>query len=437
MISRKDTETLFRKDWPQFKMPPVRIVVIGLGGFAEAHLNAVIWLEQQNLTQLAGVVAIEYDRRRFPDKVQNLMARNIPLYSSIEDFFQRGKNTAEVLTVPIGIHQHVPVAIQALTAGLHVYCEKPVAATIQEVDQLIAAQKRSGKLVAIGYQYMYSNSIQQLKTRISDGRLGAVKSAALICAWPRSDAYYARNDWAGRMKKDGHWVLDSPMNNAMAHYLQNLLYLASVHRDQAAVPIAVTAELYRSRQLESCDTALLRINCDNDSLLHFYVTHCSKRAFGPQMKLSCENGVVQWQNDNGEATIRYHDGNEEKFANTGEFWLFEGFRNFVQAIRGEARLLCPPEICRSHTLAINAAHESCPVITPFPADWIRTETAPETIPSPLPEGSFKRVAGLDDLLWRAYETGKLFSEMNVAWAIGGKPFRLANYRHFPSHWQSA
>jgi len=412
-------------------MTPIRFVVIGLGGFAEVHLNAVKWLEKQRLAKLAGVVAIASDRQRFPEKIQELVACNIPLYASIEDFFQHGTHTTEVLTVPIGIHQHVPVSIKALAAGLHVYCEKPVAATIQEVDQLIAAQKRSGKLVAIGYQYMYSHSIQQLKARIGNGRLGAVKSAALVCAWPRSDTYYARNDWAGRMKKDGLWILDSPMNNAMAHYLQNLLYLASTEHDEAATPVEVTAELYRSRQLESCDTALLHIKCDNESLLHFYVTHCTATTFGPQMKINCENGIAQWEKYNGETTIHYNNGSGEKFANTEEFWTFEGFRNFVQAIRGETRLLCPPEVCRSHALVINAAHESCPQIVPFPAKLIHTETAPETIPYPAPAGVFKRVAGLDDFLLQAYENEQLFSEMKVAWAICGKTFQLPNYRHFP------
>lgn len=412
-------------------MTPLRFVVIGLGGFAEVHLNAVNWLEQQGLAQLAGVVAIEYDRRRFPEKIQALQNRNVPLYASIADFFQSGTQTTDILTVPIGIHQHVPVSTQALAAGLHVYCEKPVAATIQEVDQLIAAQKRFDKVVAIGYQYMYSHSIQQLKARICDGRLGAVKRAALICAWPRSDTYYARNDWAGRMKKEGYWVLDSPMNNAMAHYLQNLLYLASPKLDEAVTPSDVTAELYRSRELESCDTALVRINCDTGSRLHFYVTHCSATTFGPQMKLFCEHGTAQWKKFNGETMIRYNDGQEEQFANSEASWTFEGFRNFVQAIRGETRLLCPPEVCRSHTLVINAAHESCPHISSFPAELIHTESAPETIPSPLPEGIFKRVQDIDILLQQAYENEKLFSEMGVAWAQKGKVFSTREYAYFP------
>jgi predicted dehydrogenase len=391
----------------------------------------VSWLEQQGLGKLAAVIAIEHDRQRFPEKVHTLIERQIPLYISIEDFLQRGKGTADVLTVPIGIHQHAPVSLAALAAGLHVYCEKPAAATIQEVDQLIAAQKRFGKLVAVGYQYMYSHSIQQLKARICDGRLGAVQSAALIFAWPRSEAYYQRNDWAGCMQKDNRWVLDSPANNAMAHYLQNLLYLASTARDEAAAPVELTAELYRSRAMASPDTALIRIRCDNGSWLHLYVTHCSETIFGPEMKMRCEHGTVQWEKFNGETAIHYDNAEKEKFANTEEFWTFEGFRNFVQAIRGEARLLCPPEACRSHTLAVNAAHESCPCIARFPAELIRAEIAPETTPSPSPTGMFKRVNGLDASLRQAYENEKLFSEMGVAWAVRGKPFRLQDYKHFP------
>lgn len=125
-------------------MSPLRFAVIGLSGFDEVHLNAVAWLEKQGLAELTGVVAIEYDRRRFPEKIKNLAARNIPLYSSSEDFFQHGENTAEVLTVPIGIHQHVPVSLAALEAVLHVYCEKPAAATIQ--DSAISCKRFAVKL---------------------------------------------------------------------------------------------------------------------------------------------------------------------------------------------------------------------------------------------------------------------------------------------------
>ena len=102
------------------------------------------------------------------------------LYGSVEDFFARGVNTTDALTVPIGIHQHVPVAIRAIEAGLHVYCEKPVAATVQEVDRLIEAEARSDRKVAVGFQHLYSVSMQRLKELLTAGRLGKVRDISLM-----------------------------------------------------------------------------------------------------------------------------------------------------------------------------------------------------------------------------------------------------------------
>lgn len=409
----------------------LRFTVIGLGGMAKAHLDAVAWLEKQGLAKLSGVVAITMDRHRFPDLVQSLTTRHIPLYASIEEFLQNAAGTADVLTVPIGIHQHVPVSIAALRAGLHVYCEKPVAATIQEVDQLIAAQKASGRLAGINFQNICSASIQNLKARICDGRLGELKSAALICSWPRSRNYYARNDWAGRLRKNGDWILDSPVNNAMGHFLLNMLYLASSSRADSALPLEITAELYRAANIESCDTAALRVRCEKDVLVHSYMTLAGAPAYGPVMELACENGKATWQNFNGETSIRYRDGGEEKFDNGPPEWTYEGFRNFVRAIRGEERLLCPPEACRSHTLCVNGAHESCPVIQNFPSSEITTVTDKEMPPSEA-MAVFDRVPNLNALLQRAFEQRKLPAEIGIPWAVTGEPFNLRNYDQFPA-----
>jgi predicted dehydrogenase len=409
----------------------LRFVVIGLGGMAKVHLDAVDWLEKQGLAKLRGVVAIEFDRQRFPELVRSLVARRIPLYASIEEFLQRAADSADVLTVPIGIHQHVPVSIAALRAGLNVYCEKPVAATIQEVDHLIAAQKSSGKLVGINFQNIHSASIQNLKTRICDGRLGELKSAALICSWPRSRSYYARNDWAGRLRKNGDWILDSPVNNAMGHYLHIMLYLASNSITESASPIEITAELYRAANIESYDTAALRVRCENDKLVHGYFTLAGAPVYGPVMELTCENGQVAWQNFNGETSICYSDGGTEEFDNGPPEWLYQGFRNFVHALRREESLICPPEICRSHTLCVNGAHESCPAIQNFPFSEITVVTDKEMPPSDA-MAEFDRVPSLNALLQQAFTQRKLPSEIGIPWAVAGKPFNLRSYDHFPA-----
>jgi predicted dehydrogenase len=164
-----------------------------------------------------------------------------------------------------------------MRAGLHVYCEKPVAATVQEVDKLIEAKKETGRSVAVGFQHIYSNSIQKLKSRICGGELGKVRFLTLVCGWPRSETYYRRNEWAGKLRVGEEWILDSPANNAHAHYLMNALYLCSSAAGKAENPTEIRAELYRANRIEGPDTVLLRFATTGGSSAFVIFTHANGR----------------------------------------------------------------------------------------------------------------------------------------------------------------
>ncbi len=395
---------------------PLRFVVIGLGGYAVAHLEAVAWLARQGLAKLTGVVALASDRKKFPRRVRALQAQGIALFDHLEDFFARGVTSAEVLTVPVGIHQHAPVSLAAMNAGLHVYCEKPLAATVREVEALIATRDATQRKIAVGFQHIYSRSVQQLKARICAGRLGRVQSISLLCGWPRSVQYYRRNEWAGKLRVGEHWVLDSPANNAHAHYLLNLLYLASAKEHAAAIPHELRAELYRANPIESCDTVQMQFNTTEGIACHVLLTHANGRELGPIMQLVCEKGKAVWQGENGKTVIEYEEGGVEHCDNEGHaHWRYAGFRDLVYAIRNDLAPLCSPEIARAHTLTIEALHANCPNIVTIPERFIDKVEDWESFP-PKTKGNFYRVRGFDQALQHAFEHGIFLSALNVPWA---------------------
>src|SRR5688500_7814725 len=123
---------------------------------------------------------------------------------------------------------------------------------------MIAARDRTGLPVAIGFQDMYQPSVAVLKQRLVAGEFGRVLGARVIGCWPRSERYFGRNDWAGRLRRDGRWVLDSPVSNALAHFLHLALFLLGPTREQSAKPTAVAAELYRANRIENYDTCTMR-----------------------------------------------------------------------------------------------------------------------------------------------------------------------------------
>ena len=413
----------------------LRFVVTGIGGYAVAHMEAIDWLADQGLARLSGVVALDEDRQRYPDLVNSLESKGVALFGSVEELLGSDFGEVDVLTLPIGIHLHVPMSIAAMRAGLHVYCEKPAAATVQEVDKLIAVERETNKKIAIGFQHIYSHSMQQLKARICEGRLGQIKSISLMCGWPRSQQYYARNDWAGRLRKNSDWILDSPANNAHAHYLFNMLYLSSTDPNGAAFPIEVRSELYRANRIESADTIQMQFKTEDGTAGHIILTHCNEHENGPFMRLECENGNVEWHTDNGKTSIKYRDDSTEELDNlVHDKWRFEGFRDFVQAIQNNTDPICTPELARSHTLTINAMHESCPEITQIPEKHFAEVEDWEMFP-PDTKGDFRIVEKMDEYMRRAYAQSKFLSELEIPWAKRptSQTFKTTDYCHFPEN----
>ncbi len=410
-----------------------RFVVVGLGGYGLVHIDAIRWLAARGLATLAGVVALELDREARPEMTASLVRDGVRLFDSVDQFLASGFS-ADILTIPVGIHMHAPLSVAAMRAGFNVYCEKPAAATVQEVDGMIAAQRNTGRTVAVGFQHIYSHSIKELKARILDGRLGAVRGASLICGWPRSKQYYTRNEWAGKLRVGPNWILDSPANNAHAHYLMNVLYLCGSGPGIASLPRKVRAELYRANPIDCPDTVQLKIELEDGARVHCFLTHANAAPAGPSVRLECERGKVYWETDNGKTIIRYKDGKTEDFDNlTHAKWRFDGFTDLVLSLREGREPLCTPALARAQTLAINLMHESCPTVSQIPDEHMQVVEDWEMFP-PNTRGMFHRVRNLDEYMRIAIEEDAFASNLGVVWATGQQSrwFSAGDYRSYPA-----
>jgi len=398
-------------------MEPVKFGIVGIGGFGRMHVRAIDAREEEVRARLDAAVVI--DPENHPEKLAEFATRNVRIYDRIEDLIAAGG--VDYITLPIGIHHHVPLSIQSLEAGFHVVCEKPIAATVQDANRLIDARNRTGKTVLIGYQSIYAPSTQTIKTRLLEGRLGKLNAVRIKGGWPRGSTYYNRNGWAGRLQlDDGTYVLDSPINNAMAHDVNNAMYLCGTSQHASAVPETVQAELYRARDIQTFDTASMRIIANGVEVI-IGLSHSTRENFNPIMMLDCEKGEVEWTR--GSASIRYADGTQENFDESNLRDHNGPFHNAIDVLRNNAEAQCPPEVARAQTLCINGAHESCPDITTISTDHIQTVNNKGDI--------FQVVHEMDDMLDLSFQQKKLFSELGVGWGKPSKPFDMTDYNHYP------
>jgi predicted dehydrogenase len=80
----------------------------------------------------------------------------------------------EVVSITTPNAFHAEMAIAALEAGKHVWCEKPMAVGFAEAERMAAAARASGKVTALGYNYIQNPVIRQIRRVLDEGAIGAV-----------------------------------------------------------------------------------------------------------------------------------------------------------------------------------------------------------------------------------------------------------------------
>lgn len=91
-------------------------------------------------------------------------------YETREELLARPE--VELVLISTPPNTHYPLALQALQAGKHVICEKPLALTVEQADELIAAAKSAGKLLAVNHMLRYSQLMEAARQIIQSRVLG-------------------------------------------------------------------------------------------------------------------------------------------------------------------------------------------------------------------------------------------------------------------------
>lgn len=406
----------------------IRLAVIGIGGYGWQLVEGLHEAAERRACRL--VAAADNRLAALPDRVEELAARDVELFDDAARMYDEMAGKCDAVYIATGIASHAALTIAAFEAGFHVHLEKPPAATVQELDAMCNAQQRTERMCLVGFHQIHNPSTQFLKQCAVEGKLGAVRTIACRASWPRSASYYARNDWAGRLKTpDGAWVLDGPAANALAHQINNMLYVVEPRAGRYAVPTAVRAELYATGQVESHDTAAIEIHCLRDTRAYWIGSHCADEHYGPLMDIEAERARVAWRPE-GTVEISYSDGSMETCdGGTSRDNMIDNFLDAIEA--GDASVLrCTLADTRAFTLALDGAHESSGRIGRIEG------TAVATVAETRKDGNSDQrtvVDGLDDLIVRAARRPCLFSDLGNAppWAMRTETYDLAEYCSFP------
>ena len=401
----------------------IRTCIIGISSFGAVHYRDLMREVERGRMEAVGATVINQDEE--PDKCAALRSAGCHIFDDYRAMLDALGGRCDLCMIPTGIACHAPMTIDALKAGKNVLVEKPAAATIQDVKAMQAAERESGRFVAVGYQNIYDPQAHALKDALLAGSVGGLREIRVWNWWPRSKAYYARNNWAGRRRSDdGAWVLDSPINNAVAHYLNLACFFVGSTFEQTACPAAVTAELYRAHVIESFDTACLQVETVEGPAIRFYASHTGLTMEQVAFTIRGDQGVIDWVLDQS-PVLRREDGTERRWpARDPDRERQQIMDALARRLEDPGGFVCTLEVAAAQTLCVNGAQESSAILA-IPGEHIRHVERDG--------GEWVEVKGLRTAMRDAMDRGVMLSDTDLPWAHPGSRFDLRGYARFPSN----
>ncbi|MFK0203525.1 Gfo/Idh/MocA family oxidoreductase [Streptomyces lavendulae] len=286
---------------PTSPTAPLRVALIGYG-LAGSVFHAPLVSATEGLV-LDTVVTSDPGRQAQVREAHP----DVRVTASAADLWDRtGEDSPGLVVIASPNKTHVPLATAALTAGIPVVVDKPLAATAAEARELAALADRSGTFLSVFQNRRWDNDFLTVRRLLADGELGEVQ---------RFESRFER--WRPQLK--GGW-----RESGAPEEIGGLLYdLGSHVVDQALVLFGPAVRVYAEADLrrpgaETDDDTFIAITHANGVRSHLYVSATTAQ-LGPRFRvLGSRAGYVKYGLDPQEAALR--EGLRPDRAADGALW---------------------------------------------------------------------------------------------------------------------
>jgi predicted dehydrogenase len=312
------------------------VAVFGAGRAGHSHAHAI---EHSAEVRLVAVFDADQDRADAYAEQHGCLA-----FTSPEAILQR--DDVDLVMIALPNFLHASASIQAVSAGKHVFLEKPMADTLEECDQIIAATERAGVHLLVAHSQRYFAATVRARELLKDGELGQPVFAT--DSWYKSFGLANRLPWfRDRATGGGMWLMNG------AHMIDRTCWVldTSVESVQAWI-----GSPFHGLSADDADLAYLTLR----NGLRAVIAHTGYKDRGVdkcEVEVACTNGMLRFDSysnqlasdrDGAYVPIQVHA--VDPFA--------EELQNLVGAIRGREALRVLPAWGRHILEVLLAAEES-------------------------------------------------------------------------------
>ncbi|HHY99258.1 MAG TPA: Gfo/Idh/MocA family oxidoreductase [Firmicutes bacterium] len=172
----------------------LRVGVLGAGMIANAHMKGYEIIPAVKVVAVSDVLT---------ERAQDFARRyNIPrVYGDYRELLEA--TDIDAVSVCLPVFMHAPATIDALEAGKHVLCEKPMALNAQEAQEMVDTAEKTGKKLMVYWRRRFSPEARRAKEIIDSGELGNIYYCKTI-----RYRFRGRPGFDATMQNFGRWFMD-------------------------------------------------------------------------------------------------------------------------------------------------------------------------------------------------------------------------------------
>jgi predicted dehydrogenase len=278
---------------------PLRLAVVGCGSIGRRHAR--------NLHALGApdVALCDLDRGRAAALAGEIGA--VVVTDDLDALLDRWRPHAVLVCTPPT--SHLDVAARAIDAGAHVFCEKPLAASLDGVLALLERVEAHGRFLMMGMCYRFHPALRRLHQRVAGGTVGRLLAAQL---------------WGGHYLPDWHPWADYRTEYSARRALGGGVLLDSIHafdivRWALGEPVEATGMLGRVSDLDidTEDVAAAILRLEDGAIVEVHVDYLQRHR-QQRIEVVGAEGTLVW--DASEAGLRWRRAGDRGWSREPIAW---------------------------------------------------------------------------------------------------------------------
>ena len=327
-------------------MKEIKVAIVGFGGIARSHYMGYTQLAAEG-APVKLVAVCDIDPERFNTRLRtNLynasetLPESIHRYTDAEELIAREEFDMADICLPTYLHKEY--AIKLMAAGKHVMCEKPMALSGGECEEMLAASAKYDRKLMIGQCLRFNATYELLKDTVESGRYGSLRR--LFMERRSSQPRWSFEHWFEDTARSGGCILDMHIHDIdMARWLLGEPdAVSAISYDTAARWAVENTRLYYNNTM-----VVINGSWDEAKSCRFY---WGFNAGFEEASIICDNGKV---------TVYPNDGEAYEAEIAPKDHMAEEIRYFVSTILGgEKNTVNTPESAMADVKLIEKLRES-------------------------------------------------------------------------------